>query len=251
MVILEGPQGQGKSSAVRILCSADWFAEIVESPQSKDFFQLLCGRWVLEMPEMQAFSKADRNRIKAVVSAQEDTYRPSYGRYARQFLRQCVFVGTTNDDSYLRDETGARRFLPVRCGEIEHAALECVRDQLWAEADALFQRGERFWEFPVQAAVEQDARYDADVWEQPIGDWLAGHGGADDYPLGYPMVSPGRPLKETTVHDVMRYALRIETGKQSKADQMRVAAVLKRLGFKRGTQKTVPDGQRPRIYRRE
>lgn len=251
MVILEGLQGLGKSTAVRLLCGAQWFAEMTESPQNKDFFQVLTGRWIVEIPELQAFSKADRNRIKAAISAQEDTYRPSYGRYARQFPRQNVFVGTTNDDAYLKDETGARRFLPVRCGEVDMRALAAARDQLWAEADARFRRGEPFWEFPEQAKLEQEARYDADAWEDPILKWVEGGGGVDDYPLHYPAIRPDRPVRETTVHDVMLYALKMEIAKHSRPDQMRVAAALKRLGFERGRQKTMPDRRRQHVFTRE
>ena len=252
MVILEGAQGVYKSTAVRTLCGPDWFAEIMESPQSKDFFQTLPGRWIVEIPELQSFNKADRNKIKAAVSAQEDTYRPSYGRYSRQFPRQNIFVGTTNDDMYLKDETGARRFMPVRCGEIDIKALAAQRDQLWAEADARFRRGERYWDFPAQAVEEQDARFDSDVWEEPVAEWIAGHGDTSSYPHFYPPVHPDRPVKATTTYDVMRWALKIETPKLARQDQMRVAAILRRLRFSRSkNQLTWGGGWRVHVYRRE
>ena len=77
MLILEGEQGIGKWTAVRTFCGTEWFAETMESPASKDFFQVLQGRWIVEIPELQSFNKADRNKIKAALSAQVDTYRPS------------------------------------------------------------------------------------------------------------------------------------------------------------------------------
>lgn len=233
MVILEGDQGAGKSSAVRALAGPEWFSEMLESPQHKDFYQNLQGRWIIEIPELQAFNKADRNKIKAAISAQEDTYRPSYGRYARQFKRQCIFVGTTNDDAYLKDETGARRFLPVRCGTIDLEVLHELRDQLWAEADARFKRGESWWEFPPDAAREQDARYDADAWEDPIVHWLDGHARAEDYKDHPYTPHPDRPVEETTISEVMEHALGIEVAKHSRPDQMRVGAILRRLGWRR------------------
>jgi predicted P-loop ATPase len=246
MVILEGEQGRGKSTAVRVLCGAQWFAEMLESPQNKDFYQILTGRWIIEIPELQAFNKADRNKIKAAVSAQEDTYRPSYGRYARQFPRQCIFVGTTNDDTYLKDETGARRFLPIRCSDIDLKALAAVRDQLWAEADARFAAGEPYWEFPESAVAEQDARFDADAWEEPIIRWLDGHGRAEEYPEHYPPVRDDRPVQETTIADVMLHALKVETAKHSRPDQMRVGAILRRLQWRREQKRR--DGRRIYVF---
>ncbi|HSH42569.1 MAG TPA: VapE domain-containing protein [Arenicellales bacterium] len=197
-------------------------------------------------PELQAFNKSDRNKIKAAISAQEDTYRPSYGRYARQFPRQCIFVGTTNDDAYLKDETGARRFLPVRCGEVALDSLASVRDQLWAEADARYLAGETFWEFPESAAAEQDARYDADAWEEPISRWLDGRAEPEAYPTHYPPAYEGRPVQETTISDVMAHALRIEVAKHSRPDQMRVGAILRRLNWRREQKRM--EGRRIYVY---
>lgn len=246
MVILEGDQGRGKSTAVRALCGSDWFAEMLESPQNKDFYQLLAGRWMIEIPELQAFNKADRNKIKAAISAQEDTYRPSYGRYARQFPRQNIFVGTTNDDAYLKDETGARRFLPIRVGWCEIEALTRIRDQLWAEADYRVAQGESWWQFPAQAEEEQAQRFDSDAWQDPISQWLDGESGADAYPHIERLVNPDRPVEETTITDVMRYALDVEIAKQSKPDQMRVGGVLRALGWRR--RQTRQQGRRMYVY---
>lgn len=232
MVILEGDQGRGKSTAVRMLCGPMWFAEMLESPQNKDFFQVLTGRWFVEIPELQAFNKADRNKIKAAVSAQEDTYRPSYGRYARQFPRQCVFVGTTNDDTYLKDETGARRFWPVRCGQINLKRLSEVVDQLWAEADYRAAQGERYWEVPESALEEQEARFDADAWEEPIMEWLDGGCSHDRYPMSW-SAGNGRPVDQVQLSEVMEWALRLEIGKHSRPEQMRVSAIMRRLGWRR------------------
>lgn len=233
MIILEGEQGAGKSSAVRALCGPQWFAEMLESPQNKDFYQILAGRWIVEIPELQAFNKADRNKIKAAVSAQEDTYRPSYGRYARQFPRQNIFIGTTNDEGYLKDETGARRFMPVRCTEVRVNELISVRDQLWAEADALVRRGEPWYRFPEMAREEQDRRFDVDVWEETVSFWLDGHASSDAYLHRDGVVDPDRPIDEVTIAEIMRHALRIESAKQSKPDQMRVGAILRHLGWHR------------------
>jgi len=250
MIILEGDQGAGKSSAVRALCGPQWFAEMLESPQNKDFYQILTGRWIIEIPELQAFNKADRNKIKAAISAQEDTYRPSYGRYARQYPRQNIFIGTTNDEGYLKDETGARRFMPVRCRGVNVDGLAAMRDQLWAEADARIARGDPWHVFPESAKAEQDQRFDVDVWEEPIADWLNGRALGERYQHLSHVVDADRPVQECTTSEVMRYALGIEVAKHTRPDQMRVAAILRHLGWRKAGQRTEEGGKRPFVYRR-
>lgn len=244
MVILEGGQGVGKSTAVRTLCGPTWFAELLESPQNKDFYQILSGRWIVEIAELQAFSKADRNRIKQAITAQEDTYRPSYGHHATQHQRQCIFVGTTNDESYLQDETGARRFLPVKCTDINLEAIAEQRDQLWAEADRKYRDGATWWKFPACTAEEQDARYEADVWEEPVMAWLDGE--MDNYPPELGMVTPSRPITRVTSSTILRYALRMETEKHDQRGQKRVVAILMRAGWERVQRRS--KGKQQRYY---
>ncbi|MFN3983771.1 MAG: VapE domain-containing protein, partial [Caldilinea sp.] len=97
-----------------------------------------------------------------------DRFRPPYGRYTVEVPRQCVFAGTVNPDTYLRDETGNRRFWPLRCGTIDIAALARDRDQLWAEAVHRFREGAIWWiddpAILAEAAAAQEARYQADAW---------------------------------------------------------------------------------------
>lgn len=228
MVVLEGPQGLKKTSSIAALFGSRWFAEMLESPSHKDFYQMLPGRWAIEISEMNAFSKADVTKVKQAITTQVDVYRPSYGRSAQEFPRQCVFWGTTNEDAYLRDPTGARRFMPVRCTEIDIELLVRMRDQLWAEAAARYRRGDPWWDFPAGAADEQEDRYQGDSWEEVVVTWLAGE--APD--MHYPMDMPRQPVEITTT-DLMQHALRIEVGKHTRQDQMRVGAIMRRLGWPR------------------
>jgi len=244
MLVLEGEQGTGKSSFYRELFSPEWFAEAMSSPTDKDFYQVLQGRWVVEIPEMHAFSKAEVNKVKQAITTQVDVYRPSYGRIARGFARQNIFGGSTNDDVYLRDATGARRFLPVRATEhVNFEMLRSQRDQLWAEAYARFARGENYWDLPAEAGQEQDARYEADSWEEPVGRYLEGLAPDEKYPAGL-----CGPINEISISELMARALNIETGKHTKADQQRVGAILRRFGWRR--RRPMVDGKRCYLYDR-
>jgi predicted P-loop ATPase len=232
MVVLEGGQGAGKTTAVLELFTAGWYAEAMESPAHKDFYQTLRGRWVIEIGEMDSFTKADVSKVKQAITIRGDTYRPSYGRTARTFRRECVFVGTTNKDDYLRDETGARRFLPLKVGaSVNIAQVIELRDQLWAEAVQLFRDGFKWWQLPAGAQREQDARYSEDVWTQRIMQWVQGKAGdkAYEHLSLSDRGKDGEPL-EFTVAEVCTYALHLDSRGQDRATAMRVGTILQRAG---------------------
>ena len=151
------------------------------------------GIWIIEIAELDAISRAEVSRIKAFLTRTTDRYRPPYERYVVEVPRQCVFAGSVNPDTYLRDETGNRRFWPVRCGTIDLDALRRDRDQLWAEAVARYREGAIWWiddpDLIAAANVEQDARYQSDAWDARIDRWLVferrrvnhGYAGYDDW----------------------------------------------------------------------
>jgi predicted P-loop ATPase len=171
MVILEGKQGAFKSTALSII-GGKWYVETNESPNSKDFFQCLQGNLIVEIAELDSFNKAERNTIKKVISTAKDRYRPPYGRTPQDFPRQSIFVGTTNEDAYLNDPTGARRFWPVTINDINTSALKSDREQLFAEAVYLFRQGVKWHEVPKSAKDEQEKRRDSDIWEEIIAEYL-------------------------------------------------------------------------------
>ncbi len=146
MPVLEGGQYVGKSTALRIL-GGPWFADTPFRVGDKDAYQVLRGKWVFEIAELDAFNRSEATAMKAFVSSPVDTYRGSYERTARDWARQTVFFGTTNQDEYFKDSTGNSRYVPWRVEQVEPidlAGLEATRDQLFAEAFVRYQRGERW-----------------------------------------------------------------------------------------------------------
>jgi predicted P-loop ATPase len=243
MLILEGPQGSKKSSAIKTLAGADWFTDEIAEIGSKDAAQQMRGIWIIEIAELDAISRAEVSRIKAFLTRTTDRYRPPYERYIVTVPRQCVFAGSVNPETYLRDETGNRRFWPVRCGSIDLDALARDRDQLWAEAVARYRDGAIWWldepELVASAKAEQDQRYHADAWDARIDRWLVyerrrvnhGYGNYDDW--RDEEVERPSPLTDTTVGEILEGALSIEPARWTRADQMRVTAYLKARGWER------------------
>ncbi len=235
MLVLEGKQGGGKTSAVRALFGGDeWYVDAQRSPADKDFYQDIVGKWVAEIGEMTSFSKADYNKVKQTLSAQADTYRPSYGRYSRTFKRQCIFVGTTNEDAWQRDPTGGRRYLPVRVSAVDVVAVTRDRDQLWAEAVMRYQRGDSWWNAPANAEDEQDDRYCDDPWAEAVVRWILGHAKDRDYDAIDMRARDGEGrVIECSVAEVLANALHLEVEKHDLRPQQRVGVIMSRLGWKK------------------
>ncbi|HZR80420.1 MAG TPA: VapE domain-containing protein [Candidatus Binatia bacterium] len=174
MPVLEGDQGQGKSQALRIL-AGPWFSDHLPSLESKDSQLTLSGVWIVEWGELAGISKHDAERVKQFITIQIDRYRAPFERVTGDHPRQCIFVGTSNHDTYLRDHTGNRRFWPVRCRRLNLAALEKDRDQLWAEAVARYRAREPWWldrEGQELAGEEQQARRVQEPWLPFVAQYL-------------------------------------------------------------------------------
>jgi predicted P-loop ATPase len=232
MPILEARQGAGKSKAIKMLFEP-WFTDDIAEFGSKDASMQVRSAWCIEVAELSAMTRSEIERVKAFITRSVDRFRPSYGRRVIEVPRQAVFFGSTNALEYLKDETGGRRFWPIRCGRIDHDAIVCDRDQLWAEAVALYNSGEPWWltdeALLLEAHGQQEDRYQEDPW----------HGFIAQYCVNAEDVSVGEILE----------ALGVERGRWGQGEQNRVARCLVRLGWER-YRKRLPSKVREWRYRR-
>lgn len=214
-LVLEGPQYAGKSSFGRILASEPWFADQIADMHSKDASADLQGKLIVEHAELGQMRRGDVDTIKAFLTRRVDHYRPSYARLTIDAPRQCTFMASTNEASYLRDTTGNRRFQPFLCGVIDLVALERDRDQLWAEAFSRYSAGEP-WHMTGElydlAQAEAEKRVTVDPWLDKVHAFVLN-------------------LYETTPSDVLQHALEKPTGQWTEVDQKRVGSILRSLGF--------------------
>jgi putative DNA primase/helicase len=228
VLVLVGPQGAGKSSALAIL-GGPWYGTVHADLTSKDFYIGLATLWIAELAELQAIANPrNAEGYKAVITTRHDRVRLPYGRSVVELPRQAVFAGSTNERAFLRDATGNRRFWPLTCGRIDLDWIAEHRDQLWAEAFARWRGGEAFWQVPADEQRAAEAEHlEQDVWHEPIADYL----------LGKP---------EVRMDELLRDGLKLELGRQDVAAQRRAARTLALLGWGRGW---AGRGRRYRVWR--
>lgn len=230
MVVLEGIQGTRKSTALGII-GGKWFTECDEKMGTKDFYQKIQGRLIVEIGELGSLG-ADVETVKNTLSQKIDNFRPSYGRNVKEFKRQCVFVGTTNKDDYLKDPTGARRFWPVKTNKIDHKGIEDDREHLFAEAVHLYKQGESWWNVPEDEAKEQQAlRSETDEWEAAIHDYLY-------------------KSDMATILDILKTAIGKPTADIQWRDQSRVSAILKQSGWRKAKRRKIGGILQPNEWER-
>lgn len=237
-LILEGPQGAGKSTAARYLFGDRFFVDNLPDFHSKDSFQQLQGYWCVEIAELAALGKAEVGDVKKFLSRLIDVYRPPFGKLPIKVPRRCVFVGTVNPEDglgYLKDSTGGRRFWPVTVGVAGSIHLDRIlqdRDQLWAEAVSAYRSGELWYlteKDDIEAArEEQELRREVDPWEESVRQWMIGD-----------------LSDNVTVEEVLASAVKISVDRQDGRVRRRMANVLRQVGWESKIRRA--PGQKPAL----
>lgn len=215
VLVLEGEQGLKKSSSFEVL-GGEWFSDAdLGDLRDKESALNLQGRWIVELPEGEVFSRASAERLKTFVSKKRDDLIPKYSNSPRRLERQVIFGLTINDTEYLNDPTGNRRFWPVTVTRVDLVGLERDRDQLWAEAVQRVNDGNRWW--PESAAekalcsTETEQRLVTDPWSSGVYASLVGRA-------------------TVTVNDVLDH-LCVPQERRRRQESLRVTRCLRQLGW--------------------
>jgi len=226
--ILVGGQGIGKSTGVAALApAADFFTEVSLHEKDDDLSRRMRGRLVAEIGELRGLHTKEMEAIKTFITRTHESWVPKFREFATQFPRRLVFVGTTNQEQFLADETGNRRWLPVTLTQaVDVAAIARDRLQLWAEARERFALcGVEYAQAQQLAEAVHASHMIVDPWTDRVDQWLE-----EADPLTE--MSP-RACKFLRVRDVLRGALGIEDKAIGRREELRAAAVLRALGYSR------------------
>lgn len=211
--VFEGPEGIFKSSALMVLASEDWYDSPTYEVGDYDFIQSLAGKWILEFAELANLSGRSGEKARAVITRRRDTYRPSYGRMPVTYQRMCVFAATTNDEEWNNSQFGARRFWPVTCSLINLSLIKEMREQWFAEAVARVNRGEKWYDIPIDdLKSEQAKRVPTDMWDNRVLEFLM-------------------QMDEVALDQIARGALSLDAVQQTPQVKHRITAILKKSGW--------------------
>lgn len=257
MLVLHGGQGARKSTVLRML-GGQYFASGTFRVGDKDSLQVLQGRLIFNFNEFDGLAKAERTAVKSFVTERKDVFRPPYGKQFSEFERNCCLTADTNEDEFLSDDTGDRRYWPIDCLNIDVEKMAQWRAQLMGEAVHRYKAGER--RYPNKSEEDeffkpqQDKYKRVDVWQDKIGAYVNGkrvldaatdldgakHGGT---------VIPNNEREFFSTLELLTVALNIDIGKvqASGSEQKRVSATMRSLGF---AKHRFGDGQRLRGYLR-
>lgn len=234
VLILVGPQGARKSTTFRLLASDEYFCDTPMDIGSSNAYMQIHRAWIYEVAELDSIRRAHNSSTKAFLSAQEDTFRPPYGRKAITLKRHTVFCGTTNKAAFITDMTGSRRYWPVQIGKIDTDWTTKNRAQLWAEAVVAFKNGEKWYleNEAEQQLEEQSSDFrQYDPWHEVIEDFMRVNRGT------------------LSTSEIMTQALSLEKYQMTRNNEMRVGDIMRQLGFERSRRRI--GGQRTYVWRKQ
>jgi len=239
---LEGPEGRLKSSAIRALAGEENFSDqTILAADDREQAERIRGVWIYEIADLAGMRRAEVEKVKAFITRTHDRVRPAYARHRIDVPRRCIFFGTTNEEEYLKSQTGNRRFWPVKTGTINIDALREDRDQLWAEAAAIEATGiplvlpEELWKDAVAA---QDKRLEQDPWDDTLSD-IQGADYRDE---------SGKSVEWVKAQQVLAH-LGIPAERAKPDTYKRLKSVMRRLGWTNGRHYFGGDTQLRGYYR--
>lgn len=239
-LIFEGPQGIRKSQFCAEL-SYGFFTDEHLKMGSSDGAVYIQGSWIVELAELTSLKRAGVEQIKAFITRRVDKIRPPYGKGTVAWARQCVFIGTTNAQHYLKDTSGNRRFWIVPCTKADIEGLREIRDQLWAEALVAYRAGEKWWldkDTEDAAAMLAGEREIEDAWQPFIEEYIEKN--------GYQAVTPGEIVRNVIHPDEDNIA------QVREFTAARVSDILRKMGWQFDRNCRIPApakyGSRPRPF---
>ena len=239
MPVLVGEQGIGKSYLFEVLTEHKWFS-VLNDFGGKDTYEKLQESWIFEVAELEALKKSEEREIKSFITTTNDKFRPSYGRRVEEHPRTCIFFGTTNENEFLTDSTGNRRFLPIICYNKRGKSpdlrkLGILAEQYWAEALHIWKQG-YILELPMEqqnSAIDiQEDQYSSDPWEDIIEEHIMKN-----------------DLSEITIPEIWFKILGGEGTKVARFQTERIKKSLERLRWRKGNRKRTDYGN-VSIYRK-
>ena len=214
--------------------------------------------WIHESADLAGMRKAEVESVKAFASRQVDIARPAYGYFVLRQKRHSIEVGTTNSVEYLQSQTGNRRFWPMTVTKmIDLDKLQRDRLQLWGEAAKYESAGESIVldkELWSVAGEEQEKRRTKDPWEDIVQEFLDEYSAAEHNPNLHQLckviyVEGGEERVKSA--DLLAVVLAVSRDRQTQSHSMRLAAVMKQIGWERpASGKVTIDGKQHRGYSR-